>query len=294
MEFIFGNPTRNTGKLYKVCFGSEAERWNHRSIDSRTCSIPNKEAIAEWLAVYGEDSDFFRVRVRGLPPASSELQYIDKARVKAAEQRVVQVLSDEPIVAGFDVSGGGSACNVIRFRQGLNGDIYPPWRLPGDHDKDRSIRVGKCAEILRDPKLNVAAMFVDSAFGAPIVERVKSLGFKNIHEVNFGGASPDMHQANYRAYMWSLAKDWLLHGQIPSKPGLESDSPSGNLSQQLCVPGYHINRQNKLVLESKQYITERGEQSPDDADAFVLTFAKPVAPKAPVQDKPRQHFSAWS
>jgi hypothetical protein len=26
---------------------------------------------------YGEDSDFFRVRVRGLPPTADELQYID-------------------------------------------------------------------------------------------------------------------------------------------------------------------------------------------------------------------------
>lgn len=294
MEFVFGNPTRNTGQLYRACFGSEVDRWNHRSIDSRNCKIPNKEAIAEWEKVYGEESDFFRVRVLGLPPAASELQYIDRKRVEDAEKRTVQVLRDEPVVAGFDVSGGGAAWNVIRFRRGLDGDCFPPVRIPGEKGRDRGALVGKCSEILKDPKLNVAAMFVDSAFGSPIVERLKMLGFKNVHEVNFGGDSPDIHQANYRAYMYSKAKDWLLHGSIPPKPGLETENPTGNLSQQLCLPGYHINRQGKLVMESKADIAKRGEQSPDDADAFVLTFAQTVAPKPQTQDRPKQHFSAWS
>jgi len=31
-------------------------------------------------------------------------------------------------------------------------------------------------------------------------------------------------------------------------------------------------------LESKAEIQKRGETSPDDADAFCLTFARPVAP----------------
>jgi phage terminase large subunit len=46
----------------------------------------------------------------------------------------------------------------------------------------------------------------------------------------------------------------------------------------LTGPGYHINRSNKLVLESKQEMQKRGEASPDDADALALTFAQPVAP----------------
>ena len=54
---------------------------------------------------YGEDSDFVRVRLRGLPPSASELQFIDSARIYAAQKRLVEVLDDEPLIAGFDVSG---------------------------------------------------------------------------------------------------------------------------------------------------------------------------------------------
>jgi hypothetical protein len=79
--FLFGNPTRSSGKLYRVCFGSEQEGWVHKSIDSRDCILPNKELIAEWIATYGEVSDFIRVRVRGLPPVADELQFIDRSRI---------------------------------------------------------------------------------------------------------------------------------------------------------------------------------------------------------------------
>jgi len=90
-----------------------------------------------------------------------------------------------------------------------------------------------------------------------------------------------------RAYMYAKAKDWLLKGGIP-----EDDE---NLAQQLCLPGYHINRSGRLVLESKADLQRRGEASPDDANAFVLTFARPVAP--PQQEyhpRPRERTHSHS
>ena len=38
--------------------------------------MPNKELIQEWIETYGEDSDFVRVRVRGLPPALRKLRHV--------------------------------------------------------------------------------------------------------------------------------------------------------------------------------------------------------------------------
>ena len=46
----------------------------------------------------------------------------------------------------------------------------------------------------------------------------------------------------------------------------------------LAGPGYHINRSNLLVLESKADMQKRGQASPDDGDALELTFAQHVAP----------------
>jgi hypothetical protein len=47
-------------------------------------------------------------------------------------------------------------------------------------------------EVLHEgtPEKKVAAIFVDSAFGAPIVERLRTLDFDHVHEVSLGGPSP--------------------------------------------------------------------------------------------------------
>jgi len=56
------------------------------------------------------------------------------------------------------------------------------------------------------------------------------------------------------------------------------------MAMDLAGPGYHINRSNLLVLESKADMQKRGQASPDDGDALALTFAQPVAP-AEVEEK---------
>lgn len=290
MMFAWGQPVRNTGYFYRINFGDLAPRWNHRRVDSRTSRFTNKQLLDQWIEDYGIDSDHCKVRILGLPPSASELQFIDKARVDAAKGRQCYAMPDEPLIAGFDVSGGGKAWNVIRFRRGLDGNPADckPIRIPGEHDPDRSQRVGICAELLRDrrPGHVVAAMFIDSAFGAAIAVRLRQLGFNNVFEVNFGGSSPDQHYLNMRAYMWGKCKEWLLLGGLPKDE---------NLCSQLSLPGYHINNSGKLVIESKADIQARGEASPDDADSFCLTWAQNVAiqkPKpAPVS---RGSFTAWS
>jgi hypothetical protein len=42
--FLYGNPTRSTGKSYRVCFGSEQDGWVHKAIDSRDCTLPRPAA----------------------------------------------------------------------------------------------------------------------------------------------------------------------------------------------------------------------------------------------------------
>ena len=91
-----------------------------------------------------------------------------------------------------------------------------------------------------------------------------------LFEVNCGlPPTPDRAKANMRAYMWDRMKDWLLTGAIETDEKMATD---------LAGPGYHINRSNLLVLESKADMQKRGQASPDDGDALALTFAQAVAP----------------
>lgn len=288
MIFLMGNATRSNGKFHRVTFGSERERWNQRSIDSRECALTNKIQIAQWVQDYGEDSDFVRVRVKGLPPRASDLQYIDSDRVYDAQKREPQCLPDDPIICGVDVARGGSAANVIRFRKGFDARTIPAIRIPGEQTRDSTVMVDKLAAILADrrPDRYVSMMFVDSAFGGPIVNRLHQLGYRDrVQEVSFGSASPDLHYANMRSFMWGKSRDWLLLGAIDNSPTLETD---------LTGPGYHHNARDQVVLESKEDMQKRGLASPDEADALVLTHARPVAP-AKVRPKLTViRGSAWS
>jgi len=293
MMFVWGQMVRNTGEFYRVSFGSLAARWNHRRVDSRSSRFTNKALIEQWILDYGIDSDYIKVRVLGLPPSANELQYIDKARIDLARARVMVPLPDDPLIAGFDVSGGGKAWNVIRFRRGLcgnplgaDGKPLGPIRMPGEKDPDRSARIALCAELLTDrrPGHELAALFVDAAFGAAIVSRLHALKFTNVHEINFGGESPDPHDYNRRANMARKCKDYLLLGSLPDED---------RLCEQLGLAGYHHTK-GKLVMESKESIQARGEASPDDSDAFWLTFASAVAvPQKPTTPAPAPPSSRW-
>ncbi len=288
MLFAFGNPTRSQGSFHAACFGVMRKRWDSVAIDSRECRFTNKTQIKEWEDDYGENSDFFRVRIKGLPPLTGDLQFIDTQRVFAAEARVADVLSDEPLIAGVDVSGGGSSWTVCRFRRGLDGRSIAPIRLTGEQTRERQNVVNVLAERLRqtDPRERISAMFIDSAFGAAIVERLHALGFQQVHEVNFGAKSPDPHQLNQRAYQWNKLKDWLRNGAIPKD--------DRHLQTDLTGPGFHINKKGQLVLESKENMVKRKVASPDDGDALSLTFAQPVALPQVVKPAPYRPRGVWS
>ena len=121
---------RNTGYIYRVCHGDLAARWNYRRVDSRTSRFTNKALLEQIEKDYGEDSDMFRVRMLGLPPRASELQYIDGSRVALARKRTLP--RDRRRCRwsrGFDVSGGKAW-----ERDPL--PARPRWRQPAPADSD--------------------------------------------------------------------------------------------------------------------------------------------------------------
>jgi hypothetical protein len=80
-------------------------------------------------------------------------------------------------------------------------------------------------------------------------------------------------------------QNWLLHGAIHEDEKLALD---------LSGPGYHINRSNLLVLESKADMQKRGQASPDDGDALAPTFAQPVAPAEVEEKDEEEEFGRYS
>jgi hypothetical protein len=266
--FAFGNPTRNTGR-FKECFGRLRHRWKTRQIDSRTVAITNKDQIAQWVADYGEDSDFVRVRVRGVFPRAGSMQFIDGERVEAAQTRQVDVPPGEPLVIGVDVARFGDDQSVIAFRRGRDARSIPWITLRGLDTMQVAAKVAEAAQVRR-----AQTIFVDEGgLGAGVVDRLKQLGIRCIG-VNFGSSPSGFNLGegvkvrNKRAEMWAGAREWLRNGAIPADQELAAD---------LTGVEYGFDADNAIQLERKEHMKRRGLASPDKGDALALTFAFPVS-----------------
>ena len=81
----------------------------------------NKAQIQKWIDDYGEDSDFVKVRVRGLFPSMSSRQFIGEEDVSAAYGRGLRRDQYEfaPKIITVDPAWEGDDEFVIGLRQGL-------------------------------------------------------------------------------------------------------------------------------------------------------------------------------
>ena len=272
---VFGNPTRNVGR-FKEAF-APGSRWRTYEVDSRTVRFTNKAQIARWIEDYGEDSDFVRVRVRGMFPRAGTAQFIPDDLIAGAAFREPEAGLFDPLVLGVDVARFGGDDTVIYIRKGRDGRTYPPIKLqPADSTVPWShIVANRVAELASYYRAD--AVFVDAGgVGAGVVDALRALRVQHF-AIQFG-SKPDRAPAevgelplyaNKRAEMWGFMKDWLRAGAIPDDPALR---------EQLAAPEYGYNNNGAIQLEKKEDMRGRGLPSPDIADALALTFAYAVMP----------------
>lgn len=258
--FTFGNPTRNTGR-FRECFGKYRHRWRHRHIDSRSVRITNKTQINKLVEDHGVDSDLVKVRVRGMFPSAGDKQFINSDVVEEAQTRECIEDRGAALIMGVDVSRGGTAMNVIRFRKGRDGRSIPPIRWSS---RDTTYTVNRVAEAI--DRYNPDAVNMDGGgIGGPMIDQLRQKKYK-INEVQFGASKniDNKRFANWRAQMWQQMKEWLVFGCIDDDNTLRDD---------LIGPEYSFTNKDQLLLEGKEHMEARGQASPDDGDALALTFA---------------------
>jgi hypothetical protein len=281
MVFDFGNPTRNTGAFYENCVGSQKHRYTVRMIDARSVAITNKKEQQKMVDDFGIDSDIVKVRVLGQFPAQGSTQFIGGDQVGDAMVRPLPPLNRDPIVLGVDVARFGDDDSVIYTRQGMDARS---WFSEKDRYKgiDTVQLTGKVIEkirFFRNLGHRVAMIFVDGGgIGGGVVDQLRHLGYP-VTEVNFGGKPTDTNTYRYKVdEMWGKVRDALgTRLCLPQDQG--AGSPGRELKEQLLSRqfGYTTNGQ-KINLESKAELKERGYSSPDIADGLALTFAAEVAP----------------
>jgi hypothetical protein len=272
--FAFGNPTRNTGK-FAECFGRLKHRWLSFQIDSRTARKANKAQIQQWIDDYGEDSDFVRVRVRGVFPRAGSMQFIPGDVVLAAMKRKPAAFEEAARVMGIDIARHGDDQSVICRRQGTK-----TWPFERHRITDLMLLASVVAAAIKD--FEPDAVFVDvSGMGWGVYDRLRQLGHGEIlHAVQVGEkAVKDKLYYNKRAEIGDGAKQWLMHGGC-----LEDDRET---EADLIGIEYGYDARERLQLERKEDMKERGLASPDNLDALALTFTTHVTPK------PRRVKDTW-
>lgn len=276
MVFDFGNPTRNSGRFYEECQGRHKSAFNVRQIDSRHVQITNKKRLNQWMDLYGEDSDFFKVRVRGVFPSTGATQFIATDLVLEAMAREVFIDRFDPMIIGVDVARFGDDDSVIYTRVGNDCRSLPVIRRQGLDTVQLTGVITALISRYRAAGFEPSAIFVDGGgVGGGVVDQLRALGYV-VHEVQFGSKPIDSPTYRYKAdEMWGRLRDALPRLSLPKDEG--DGSVGRDLRDELTQRefGYTLSG-NKIHLETKKDMKARGIRSPDIADALALTFAMDV------------------
>jgi len=259
---MFSNPTRTSGYFYDSHHRMR-HRWHCKRVSCSESSRVTAQYIADMEAKYGLDSDIYRVRVLGDFPTSDSDSVIPLDLIEAAYSREVEPKNLLMPVWGLDVARFGSCRTALVKRWGNHQIEAKTWRK-----RDTMEVAGIVMREYEDAKSDQrpAAICVDSiGVGAGVADRLRELDLPVI-AINVGEAPSGVGRfLNLRAELWWRAREWLEER--------DSKLASEDLGAELSIVKYKITSSGKIQIEGKQEMMDRGVDSPDIADAFVLTFA---------------------
>lgn len=259
----FGNPTRETGR-FRECFRKHKHRWVTRHIDSRTVEGVNKEHLNQMVEDYGENSDYIKVRVRGMFPSQALRQLIPTNLVDEAFGRHLKPEQYEfaPSILVCDPAWEGDDKLIIAHRKGLMFEVLE--EMPKNNN---DVLVANKLAMYED-RLKADAVIIDGGYGTGIVSAGRTMN-RDWQIVFFSEAAPDKGYLNIRAYGWSKIIDWLRDGgALP---------PDQEIYDELIAPEIIPRLDGKVHLEAKKDMKKRGLPSPNKADTLAMSFMRNVS-----------------
>lgn len=269
-----GNPTQLSGPLYRAA-QNENKLWHvthitaHPDDPKRTPRV-SKEWAKQFMAEWGEDSDWTRVTVYGLFPRSSFNALIGRDEVLAAMKRYYREwqIGRVPKIMGVDVARYGDDASAIAKRMGIQ--AFPFATRRGMNSTEGAAMVNR--EWI---EWGADGVFIDDTggFGSGWIDQLALLGRRPIGVHFAAQAHEKMRYENKRAEMYQDMVDWIKQGgALPDDRDLLEDLTNTTYSAPKGV----------LILEPKALIKAKQiGRSPDKADALALTFAEPITIAAP-------------
>ena len=288
---LIGNPTTVTG-VFRRAFHEESHLYYNVTISA--LDSPNVTAgkvqipgltTARWVKerkeIWGEDNPLYRARVLGEFPDLAEDALIRLSEIEAAGQREkpssgVEPAADqsknasphpapteyEELVLAVDVARFGSDRSVILRRRGQRVEEIRTFQK-----LDTMQLTGWVAAAIQE--FQPDRVCIDEiGVGAGVVDRLREQGYqvKGINVARW--ARQDKLFANLRAEGYWRLRELFATGTI----SIPTDS---RLMGELAALRYSYDSQGRIIMESKEAMRQRGQASPDVADALMLAFVGP-------------------
>jgi hypothetical protein len=269
------NPTRSHGfaiesqskfRKYWAC-----HHWDCEELaKTRPVFAPNMEADHARLAEkYGKESNFYRIRVKGLPPLAAPDVLIPWDWAYDAMHREGEIDPLEPLTIGVDVGGQGDDKTVIIPGRGHviipHSPSMPFYEVQGMDTTQIAWKVEGCLrDLLSDEEGQYAAAIDVIGLGAGVYSHLSRVAnLRNLYDVNVAEVPSQVERFHrLRDELW-----WNLREAFEKR--------------QICLPmddellgeltDIHWREENgKIRVESKKELRKRGVASPNKADALCL------------------------
>jgi phage terminase large subunit len=260
---LAANPTRKSGFFYETHHRLR-DRWETMVVNGENSELVSKQFVDDIAHQYGAESNVYRVRVLGEFANEDDDCVIPLDLCESAKVREVEAFGD--VLWGIDVARfGRDRTTLVKRRQNATIDRHQAWL--GQDLMQTSGRI--YAEWLETPpEQRPKTIFVDViGLGAGVADRLQELGLP-ICGVNVAEeASVDDKYQRLRDELWFKGRKWLENKNCK----LFDDEV---LIAELTLPKYSFTSTGKLKVESKDELKKRYPQSPDVAEAFLMTFGQ--------------------
>lgn len=285
-----GNPTRAQGR-FRQCFSRFRELWTCRNIDSRNVEGTNKKRISRWARIYGEASQFFKIRVRGEfadadPNQLIAMEWLAEARLRGSKYDHKTGDGSHPkIRISVDVADGGEDDTVV------TGAIH--WHSCVVARKQRVYRFAPgvapilaadaAEEMFKDlggVKDGQDDFVVDGlGVGAGTVGALMLRGYNVVRYCGGEASSNPKRWRCRRVQSYMVTRDALRGGTLHFHPEMcedqeEWDELDAQLTSIKSKPG--TEKLEDLITKEEQRrerATEDAWKSPDRADSLAMQFA---------------------
>ena len=208
---------------------------------------------------YGIDSNLYAIKVKGNFPETETDTLIPLSHVEAAFLRDLKPVGEKTL--GVDPARFGNNMTAFIIRQGkkvLSKKTYSK--------EDTMQIVGRVLVAMREEGIKPEDVFIDViGLGAGVVDRLHELGY-NVNGVNVGEKAYNEDEFyNIRAEAYWTVREWIKTADLPKD---DDFFQLANLKYK-----YSSTRKGQLKIESKEEMSKRGLQSPDVADALMLTLS---------------------